>query len=815
MSDVYDKELEKQEEAIAPREADEEEQGELDSLAEKGEDKDGQAKEPSEGEEKKADYGESDNAGEAEPSLYKPSRSRFGTGSPRAAQRVRRTLFIGGPLGIVAIIAVLLMIFVGQLKAVHFATVLRSGGFATFELSMRRFFADVEFDKTVTTADSTGPLGNRPDSKLLRRLVTGDDPRSVAQKLGREGSLQYVNENGEIKGFQFGSGNSDIINYDEIAQRLFTKNADQLTIRQRMTLRKNVVDEVNVRMAQRLGEEGRFFRNDFWTQFRDITGIRMSIPRQFMRSLLGEKPIEAETSVRLNQEENIDGSAGVDSGIDTVKKTTDAVKAETTNSIKLGQRLRDPTIYRTALSNAGINPDVLTETVAKASPYVLVGTLYCIGHDLGGVDQRINQSLEKQAARSASDIQVTSEQIMDGKNVNAAFVSAANADYDGVKAADGSTLIPPGEVSPYYKAATGQSMSGADMDSLKDTPSTHIETPLGYLADVDTIIKNAISAGAVNIPGIGKIINSGYDAAIDSACGTITNPAAQTAFVLFDVAAAAASGGTTAAATAMFKAAVFFGGGAYAGQALQSYVESLSGTGFGGGKSGVDKVNAGGVSTDYLNEQSNRGVAMGRPLSNDEAAATKTAALIETHKQFQDQAWRDRYFAINNPYSLVGSLSAYFPSSLASLGNRLADSLSSLPKTLASFVGGQLSGGLVLNLFNGSHQQVAYAADSVDFQTKANFFGVQQWGWSQEEINQIESNPDFDFANNAAYVEARPDLDGRFSKCYSSNSLLTDIPSGCDAGTLSQPDALHWRLYKVHSFVVDNLNQDVTKDNGN
>lgn len=761
----------------------------------------------------KAAYGSSeteDTAGEADHSMpYKPEPKRgkkgFGTGS----SKLRKRLLYASPIGLgLIIIVVFAALFLGNLKAVHFATVLRSSGFATFQLSMRRFFADVAFDKAAFTPDSTGRVETRPESKLLRRLITGNDPRTVTQKLGREGSFQYHREGGKIQGFDF-DGGKERVTFDDLSQNLYGKNADDLGVRERMGLRKAVTDRVNIRLAERIGVEPRSFRNSFWKGFRELTGIRMNPFVDGARQWAGKKPIDVETEKRLNDMEYQKGGNDVGSGI---KQTDDAKKeaiAETEAAVKRGERFRNPEIFKRALTKVGISPDGFTSGVAKATPYVLAGTLYCIGHDLGQTSDRINKSLEEHAARYASDTQAVAEQIRSGK-VSAEAVSASNANYDG------SATIPPGEASPYYVTATGGSLDKSDKSSLAYAPTTSIETPLDWFKPVDTAVKNAATAGAVNIPVLGGFIDKGADAVINKGCEGLMNPYVQSAFLIADLIAAGATGGASAAAGATFKAALFFGGGHIVGSMIEKYVQSLSG-GFTGAESGVDRVNNAGVATNYLNAQSNRGVAMGAPVTKEEAVQSKVTAMLEMHKQYNEQTWQNRYFAIDNPFSLVGSLAARTPTSFASLSYRMGNMFNGLANSFSQLASGALFAKTASLAFSGGYQQRAYADTAASFEADADFFGTAQWDWTAAERYLVETDESFSFDNNAAYVEEHPEFEERYAKCYGA-VLQKDLPDECtDTGPnalLRERNAIHWRLYKAHTFVVDEMNIDPSKDIG-
>jgi len=66
-------------------------------------------------------------------------------------------------------------VFLSSFKAVHFSTVLRSAGFARFNLYNSRMFAQTAFDAAVLSEGSTGSLkieeGRIPLISRLKRLI--------------------------------------------------------------------------------------------------------------------------------------------------------------------------------------------------------------------------------------------------------------------------------------------------------------------------------------------------------------------------------------------------------------------------------------------------------------------------------------------------------------------------------------------------------------------------------------------------------------------------------------------------------------------
>src|SRR3990167_8174357 len=132
---------------------------------------------------------------------YREERSPLGF--LRKKSKKKKVLFLlGGSMGLgLAALFIVFIILIGSLKTVHFSTVLRSVGFARFQMYMRQHFAQTTFDAAVLTDERTGSakLGERSLLDKMRRI----NPEKQLTVLGDEGTLKFkVKENKRLWGFK-------------------------------------------------------------------------------------------------------------------------------------------------------------------------------------------------------------------------------------------------------------------------------------------------------------------------------------------------------------------------------------------------------------------------------------------------------------------------------------------------------------------------------------------------------------------------------------------------------------------------------------
>lgn len=726
---------------------------------------------------------------------------------------------------IVALLMMLIFIFslVGNLKAVHFATVLRSTGFAGSQLVMRRAFADTAYSAAVLSDDSVGRL-DRPGRSMLDRL-RGINTKKTMRGLADEGKFKVVTDaKGNTIGFE---ANGKRFLRDDIAGDLF-KKADgtpktysDLGPREKLTLKNETLKISTNELADVLSAESRSFNNSFFKGFRAHFDIRTSKWAVKARDFLGKSPDDA---LRLERQQSVvevesgdkapipvdDATAekaiadadakAPKSSNDQVDKASTAVGDAVSDDLKKGLNLRSKEWVLKGFESVGVNDLAkFSDTAGKVSIAVFITTIYCTLRDLDKSLQTMNEVKEAEAQRYAHDIQTTSDQIKTG-DTSAEAVAATNKTWDGHNGAPGA------EQSPLYYQATGQDPANAPAAALEGIPTAKLaENPVH---DIFSTIDGAFGGYAVSlIPG-GTAVR---DASLNAVCGVALNPIAQTTLAAADIAiqiaAAIGSGGLSVGIKEGVKSALVLGLGLYGGNALGEWLDTLirnwSGTDFSGAASGTDKFSAGAVATDSMNSHMGRGATYGRLLSNDESKATKKIALAEVKNNSSKLPLSERYFAISNPYSLVGRMSAMVPTTSTSVMSRIT----SLPKFASSHL---------LSLFSGKNftegalsfaglTDSAIAAPNTDFSSQNKFFNVDQWGWSPEELAKLETE-EFQIIQNASWVgnNISAEEQDKFEECYKGFSDLK-LPDHCTTEFLSSDTALHWRVNKLYNSTIDQL----------
>jgi hypothetical protein len=738
----------------------------------------------------------------------------------KKSNKNKALLLVGGGAGIgVLAIVIAIMFFLSSLKAIHFATVLRSTGFASAQLVMRSTFSQIAYDAAVLTDDSVGSL-SKPERTMFDRLRQ-INPEKTMKNLGREGKFNVVTEGGKEVGFEI---NGKRFKMDEFAQDSFGKDFKKLDWREKLTVKNKILDGVSNEMADALSAESRSFRNGFFKGFEHHFNIRTSKWAQKARDLLGKDPVEAETTTRVQTVEDVTSGDNPVSTLNQVKDAAEEIKPEIKKSVIERTNIRTKEWTNNALKKVGIDDiSSFSDAAGKVSVGVFVLTMYCTARDIDHSLDGINARKETQAQRLSHDSQTTIDQIKSG-DVNGEAVGAANATYN----AHGS--IPDGTRSPFYHLATGGTLDGADTTSLEQLPTAHLD--VAPIHRIFNDIDNALGGWVSSIPGVGGALGAGRNYVIDHGCSVALNPGVQGTVagldIVLSIIGGAVSGGALPAIKEGLKSAVVLGlgivGGNILGRWIQSEIANFAGTDFTGAEVGVDKVNTSYIATDYTNTTINRGVTYGRPLSKDEAIGIKTAALTSLKQQYAQKSLYDRYFAIDNPYSLTGNFAAIAPTSFGSLGSMLTGSIGHIASSIGSLASGEKGMQLAMGTL-GMNNKV-FAAEYGNFESENNFFGVPQWGWTSNELA-IINNPDnadtYSIIPNAKWMSehnANGELDAKYEKCYKPEAM-SDVPKeGCSADDLNgekNPEVLRWRLFKLQNSVVDQLidGQTITTDTPN
>lgn len=752
--------------------------------------------------------------------VYKNEKgSAFGSLFKRSSRK--KLLLAVIPVVAVLTVALSILSFFGDLKAIHFATVLRGTGFASSQLVMRSMFADNAFNIAVLSDDSVGTL-DRPARTMLDRL-RGINTEKVMKDLGREDAFKIITDKkGKSIGFEV-QGNRYL--HDDVAKELFGKEFKDASFRERLTIKNQILQNASDAMADSLGAESRSFQNSFFKGFREYFNIRTSKWAIKARDFAGKSPKEA---LQLEREQSLNNVESGDkvpipkteeeatrnherakanregSGIDDIDKVAQGTDDAIVNDVKKGLNLRTKEWVNTSLTERGIDIGKLNDTLGKASILVFVMTIYCVARDLDKSITSMNIEKEAKAQRMAHEIQTQADQIKDGSTV-AEAVSAANTTWD----SHGNT--PGAEKSPLYLQALGDDPNSAPKEAFEGIPTGQVAA--NPIHEIFTWLDGILAGGFVTKLDPTGLVDKGRNAVIGGACSVVLNPWVMGAVagidIIVSVVGGLSSGGLTEGLKQLIKGALVIGigvvGGNILGEWIDKAIKNWAGADFTGVESGTDKYSAGAVATDSMNSHVGRGVAYGRKLNNDESANAKKTALLDLRRRSEEGSVYHKYLAIDNPYSLIGRASVYAPSTR---DGSLAE-IASAPKTLINQVGSMLRGKGMLESLLASFtlQKRVYAADGINYSVDNNFFNVDQWGWTTEELNKVRSEESYSLLQNESWVakNVSQEESDKFEACYKPASAI-GLPEECnDPNFLSSEKALHWRVSKLNSSIIDQL----------
>ncbi|MEI6481231.1 MAG: hypothetical protein WCO19_02905 [Candidatus Saccharibacteria bacterium] len=153
----------------------------------------------------------------------------------------------------------------------------------------------------------------------------------------------------------------------------------------------------------------------------------------------------------------------------------------------------------------------------------------------------------------------------------------------------------------------------------------------------------------------------------------------------------------------------------------------------------------------------NRTFLYGKPLEQLDVADSKLADASYLNDVAKRRSINDRYFAISNPSSFLSrmgtSLSMNLSKSGIKLGSRLTGLLAGIQLAPRSIVASIVS-------------KTAHAAPLV---SGAGDYNIVQWGWTKEETNRIDTNPDYSPLENELILKQsgkEDQIKEAYEKCY-------------------------------------------------
>lgn len=718
---------------------------------------------------------------------YNQLKSDPGKKFAKAVVRKNLRYLLGTVLLTVVMAAILFFLtYFGALKGLHFDTVLRGVNFARYQIMVRRQFSSVMFQAATLTDNSDGIFRKSP---LVRQIMLTTPDRQI-KALGRDGRIRWDFAPNKSFGYDVLPTKESLkgvfidgepIYIDDIAKQHFGgRTYGQLSLGEKLQVQSKFVDAVNVKMGDIMALQPRTVRWNPYARVRLRAGIQLIKWFNRAREYAGKTTAEAR---KINIDETVEH---VMTPEDQQPKSADS------DTNKSAEEMRQERIQ--ALETGGQPGKIRTKLASRAfklrsiSDAVFVATLYCTVKDIIAYVNSGQAKREEQALRFAADGMIGSDQTKVGD------VVAEAIDADGLNwNANGD--VPDASASVLYRQDTGQDVGLTDQqvnDQLASVPSLK---PDSFLADIGGAFADTTSKDA------------NEDAGPGTTCKILLNENVQYGIAAVELVATVFSAGEAKGITAGIKAGLEFGFHFAAGMGLSelmnmmldSLIRVYAGVDF-GLEQGADRYGASRVTYDFMSQTANRNVNYGRPMADDEANSAQNVAMQELRSENSEQSFSKRYFAIDNPFSLLGLAVARVPSSATDFASSIHNAASFLGSILSSpfrLLGSLSNIGL---LFSPAH-----AAPTSTF---GGFFGVEEWGWSLDEQEKIQKDPSFQLQNLVDNLEPRMDaLNALYLPCYDDSTFVLqhDRPDQCTREFLSTSDALHWRYYNSLMFAATHM----------
>lgn len=700
-----------------------------------------------------------------------------------------------GGAGIVVVAAIALVMLIGPLKNIHFETVLRSVGFAAFQRTMGKAYAQVVFDNAVLTDGSEARLRGNSTGYSASRL----------KQLGLENKLRWnVSASGKVTGLEI---NGRQFSLDESAKSLgLGDDFGKLSTSDKWRVRSHFNNRVRSGLTEILADKNLVYRTSVYNSVRVKAGISMWRWPDKARAYLGENPRAARIlnladlreRVRLKLASIMPGRAmseDAQAQADEAKAIQEA--GGSTRSVKPSETI-------TKLNSGALKVSLVSTAL----------TLMCLIHE---IDQAMTTGMaetELSALRLAHDAQSTSDQITSEDTVAEASNAENERWYDAAS-------------SCAYRQDSGETLGPDCQEEVASIPPIFANTPfMTFVMAADNYIHTGtfpVQVGniteAIGPMGINPFEtlfinmapsflqdarNNVQESIATAGCSVVLNEFVQWGIAVAEIGVSLGS----AFVVNGIKEAIWVGlknlsglgssmlFGQWLGKIIDAQIKQVSGYNYTGEATGADAYNQTRVATSYLAATGSRLHTFGRPLTVDESRSSQAVATREMREEYNSKGFSERYFAITNPYSLLGQTVARMPTTmpalLANVSSFLgfATSILSSPAKLASSLSGVVSSRV-------------FAAEGDEAVAVTPFTaGVLDWGYSEAELEKIRTDPSFETSALTAWIEPQLDaLNAKYMNCYlEAEPLQSDIVKAhpeciTDTELLASDEALHWRWY--------------------
>lgn len=682
-------------------------------------------------------------------------------------------LIIGGGLGSIGLIVVLfvvIMALIGPLKGVHFSQVLGSTGFAVFQRSMSKIYTNRVLDRSLaldaTNADGTAKrLGvSGWSAQKLAEMGRSEDLKWVGQTASGKEAIQMRNADGKLGTYSL----------DDTVSSLFGegKKYGDLSLRQKWYARSQFSNTIRNNIARVTAMEKLSYRAPALNTLHAKAGIYRFRWTARAAEYLGKKPGEA---TRLNFRDRVRAVLHADYTAPVVSGVGDDTKRE---AEKRNQALKEANLqnqeYRKVKYQSLTDWNAKIEGGAKRfSDIALLAVLYCMNQYIDRAYMETKGGKEIGSLRQGADAIVVGEQMMAGDATNEA-VEAQNASLVGA------------ETAAAYQYAIGNGLEEGYINELMDIPSIYDDNKF---LEINHAISEAMGWSFIGLT------NRFFPAVGEVSCDFVMNEAVQWTIGGLELLAAIGSGGVfkfvSEGAMAAFKVAIrnsvkmipqaagSIGIGWIIGKYVDQQIQSLSGEAYTGAMNGPDRINQDAASISNLQSHEARTLLYASPVSRTSAVQSTQVAIQELRDQYNQRGFSERYFAISNPFSLLGRTTAVIPttftgyiSKIKGLANSATSFLVSPFKVLSNssnmfmMIPGAKAAGL-------STSALTMAGDD---------YGVVEAMWSNEDLAEIDNDPDY--SKDALERDIVPRLDElrvtyKIEECYESGKYQSELPDYC------------------------------------
>lgn len=732
---------------------------------------------------------------------------RIRTGISKLTKKKRSVLFIGGGgmFGVIGIL--LLLVTLSSLKVVHFGQVLSTAGFVRLNSVFQERTTQILFDNAATVGEGDISLRGR---SIIDKVKFRNLDGQVAE-LGQQGKLKFLLDNGNMQGIELPQSGKRIT-LDGITKELgfgekfsdISKGWSKLNpndYRRVATVRNEFIKQSRIGISEGLGLESRAVRGRTNKIISDNIGFKFNRWRQKARSYAGLKPNEARIKNTVELAEDVSGRDIVQTGVDELDLSQEQMKSEAKLKAFLEKNdgVFDKQKFMSDVLADAEKGKKVQNAAQKVGLGVMIGSIACMTNQaMSRVDDIAAQN-ERQAEKQASlQMGAKDQQLQGGANDEALGAEASS--------------LTGGESSPWYQyTQKGEVNSDA-------VSAPRIRPQYGNIAKlIETVTSpTRLLAGQTGFLLPDDIVNQ-TDTAF---CNTLLSPEGAVAAVGVEIIATVAvsflTGGGAAAveqgggrialsvltkelATASFSTArgllskeslgVIAGVTAYQ-LGLEFAVRQLSGTDFMGAEQGAEKVERNGIGASLLQSRKLR-AAGGAPISNEEAAEVDKPYMKEQRTAMNKGSVFARYLSIENPYSLVGSLSANTSINTGTPGTVVASTASQMSSLFNS--------SSILSTATSAFGLNKRASAAINYNP---YFDVQQWGYNAAEMNLMRTDPSYSFFNNLDYIsDSRvAELDKIYGKCFDPELLQVEVEKmpECSAQELRKNDEMfRYRLTKL------------------